>query len=115
MSDDVASILDIVLACRRIARFVADSDEESFFHDERTHWAVVSQFALIGEAATRLSTEFRDQHHLVPWSKIVGMRNRVVHGYDKIDWHLVWMTANRDIPQLLQLLAPLMQSNDQMN
>lgn len=115
MSDDVATVLDIVLACRRIVRFIVDADQTSFMNDDRTQWAVVSQFTLIGEAAKRLSIDFRDQHPSIPWSKIVGMRNRVVHGYDKIDWPQVWSTANRDIPQLLQLLAPLVPPNDEAN
>ena len=115
MRDDVATVLDIVLACRRIARFIAGSDQALFLNDERAQWAVASQFTLIGEAAGRLSDEFRDQHGEIPWPKIIGMRNRVVHGYDKIDWHLVWTTANRDIPQLLQLLEPLVPPNDEAN
>ena len=115
MPDDVATVLDIVLACRRIARFIVDADQTSFLNDEREQWAVASQFTLIGEAAKRLSTEFRDQHPSIPWSKIMGMRNRVVDGYDKIDWPLVWTTARRDIPQLLQLLEPLVPPNDEAN
>jgi uncharacterized protein with HEPN domain len=98
MSDDAATVLDIVLACRRIARFISNSDQTSFLNDELQQWAVASQFTLIGEAAKRLSAEFRDLHSSIPWSKVIGMRNRVVHGYDKIDWHLVWTTANRDVP-----------------
>ena len=115
MPDDAATLLDIVLACRRIARFIGDSDQTSFLNDERDQWAVASQFTLIGEAAKRLSEEFRHQHVSIPWPKIMGMRNRVVHGYDKIDWPLVWTTANRDIPQLLELLEPLLPQDDELN
>jgi uncharacterized protein with HEPN domain len=113
MHDELATVLDIVLACRRIARFIGDSDDASFLDDERTQWAVVSQFTLIGEAAKRLPEEFRDQHASIPWPQIMGMRNRVVHGYDKIDWPLVWITAKRDIPPLLRSLESLVPEEDE--
>ena len=109
MHDDRAIALDIVLACRRIARFIADSSESSFLNDEQKQWAIVSQFTLIGEAAGRLSQDFRESYSTIPWQKVIGMRNRVVHGYDKIDWHLVWATAQRDIPQLLAELESVVQ------
>jgi Ribonuclease HepT-like len=59
MRDDLAIVLDIVLAARRIARFVADCDEPTFLADEEKHWAVVSQLSIIGEAVRRLSDAFR--------------------------------------------------------
>jgi uncharacterized protein with HEPN domain len=79
MRDD-ATVLDIVLACRRIEQFIADYDDAAFLKDVRTQWAVASQFTLIGEAAKRLSQDFRDQYSLIPWLQIMGMRDRVVHG-----------------------------------
>jgi uncharacterized protein with HEPN domain len=95
-----------------VARFIGQADETSFLKDERTQWAVASQFTLIGEAAKRLSESFRDEHAAIPWLKVMGMRNRVVHGYDKIDWVLVWTTAKRDIRQLLESLETLVPPED---
>lgn len=100
MQDDAATVLDIVLACRRVSRFVADADESSFLADEEKHWAVVSQLMLIGEATKRLSADFCNAHPSIPWRQIAGMRNRLVHHYDKIDLPLVWTTARRDVAQL---------------
>jgi len=108
MPDDAATVLDMVLACRRIGRFIADADENSFLVDDEKHWAVVSQLLLIGEAVRRLSPEFCDRNPLIPWRQIAGMRNRLVHHYDKIDWPLVWTTACRDVPPLLADLEPLL-------
>jgi uncharacterized protein with HEPN domain len=115
MPDDAATILDIVLACRRIVRFVTDTDEAAFFADDEKHWAVVSQLMLIGEAVRRLSPEFCAQHPSIPWHQIAGMRNRLIHHYDKIDWPLVWTTAELDVAKLLAELEPLIADapNDQ--
>jgi uncharacterized protein with HEPN domain len=62
MPDDAATVVDIVLACRRVLRFVAGTDEAGFAGDEQKHWAVVSQLVLIGEAVRRLSEPFRAAH-----------------------------------------------------
>ena len=112
MLDDAATVLDIVLGCRRIGRFILDVDESSFLIDEVTHWAVVSQLMLIGEAVRRLSSDFCDMHPTIPWRQIAGMRNRLVHHYDKIDLPLVWTTACRDVPQLLAELEPVVPEMD---
>jgi len=101
MPDDAAAILDIVLACRRILRFMQGTDEKSFRTNEEKHWAVVSQLLVIGEAVNRLPEEFRAQRPSVPWRQIAAMRNRLIHEYDKINWRLVWKTVTEDVPFLL--------------
>jgi uncharacterized protein with HEPN domain len=114
MPDDAATVLDIVLACRRIVRFTRDTDQISFLADDEKHWAVVSQLMLIGEAVRRLPTDFLDQHPTIPWHQIAGMRNRLIHHYDKIDWPLVWVSVRRDVPPLLAELEPLVpEPNDE--
>jgi len=112
MADDLATVLDIVLACKRIGRFIVDVDEDSFLTDEQKHWAVVSQLMLIGEAAKRLSEELYNKHPSIPWRQICGMRDRLVHQYDKVNWPLVWTTARRDVPALLAKLEPMLPSED---
>lgn len=112
MANDAATILDIVLACRRISRFTASADQATFLSDEEKHWAVVSQLMLIGEAVRRLSAEFCDAHPSIPWPQVAAMRNRLIHHYDKIDWPLVWTTTKRDVPALLSELEPLASASE---
>ncbi len=106
MSADLATILDIVLACRRVDKFLSESNEASFLLDDEKQWAVVSQLILIGEAVRRLSDEFRQANSQIPWSQYAGMRNRLVHQYDAINWSLVWITASQELPELLTTLEP---------
>ena len=108
MEDDAATILDIVIAGQRIARFVNGLDEPVFLANEEKRWAVVSQLSIIGEAVRRLSEEFRNSRPGIPWREISGMRDRLIHGYDKINWSLVWKTATEDVPRLLAELEPLL-------
>jgi uncharacterized protein with HEPN domain len=106
MPDDAATVLDILAACRRIRRFLQDVERRAFHAREEKHWAVASQLLVIGEAVTRLSAEFQDRHNNIPWRRMAGMRNRLIHEYDKINWELVWRTATREIPLLQAELEP---------
>ena len=105
--DDEARIADIVLAARRVQRFIEGMTGEQFAGDERTIYAVLHSLLLIGEAASRLSLEFRERHESVPWPQIVSLRNRLVHEYFVIDSSIIWDITNIDLPHLLKVLEPL--------
>jgi uncharacterized protein with HEPN domain len=62
---------------------------------------VIRCIEIIGEAASRLSKEFRKAHPDVPWQYMIGMRNRIIHGYFDIDPDLVWKTASQELPALV--------------
>jgi uncharacterized protein with HEPN domain len=109
---DEATLLDIAQAARRIATFVRGVDEASFAANAEKHWAVVAHLLVIGEAVTRLSNEFRSSHPEIEWAKIAGMRNRLIHGYDKIRWDVVWRTATESVPQLLAQIEPLLPTEE---
>jgi uncharacterized protein with HEPN domain len=112
MQGDAAAVLDILLACRRAQRFVEGVAEAAFQRNEEKRWAVVSQLLVVGEAVKRLSDEFQEEHGGIPWAQMAGMRNRLIHGYDKINWHLVWKTATQDVPPLLAELEGLVSSQE---
>jgi uncharacterized protein with HEPN domain len=112
MSRDSATLVDIAEAARRATRFTAGLDAASFFGNEEKRWAVFSQIVIIGEAAARLSAEFQEAHTQIPWKQIVGMRHRLVHGYDQINWRRVWETATHDLPALLAAITPLLPTEE---
>jgi len=109
MQRDLGSVLDIVLACRDIEDFVRDFEPEDFLRDRKTRYAVIHQIQVIGEATKRLSTEFRDSHGSVPWKAMAGMRDRLIHAYDEVDYRAVWRVATVEVPDLraqLEFLVP---------
>jgi uncharacterized protein with HEPN domain len=108
MEKDLKILLDIVHAARLIIRFTENMTFEEFVDDERTQSAALYQILVIGEAVKRLSSEFRAQHPHIPWKLIAGMRDRLIHGYDVIDWVEVWNTVRRDIPDLLREIEALL-------
>ena len=63
--------------------------------------AVVRLLEIIGEAAARVPVEERARRPGIPWSSIVGLRNRLVHGYDDVDYDIVWEILTTDIPALV--------------
>lgn len=63
---------------------------------------LVKCLEIVGEATRQLSAEFRDRHPAIPWSQIIGMRNRLVHAYFEIDYDQVWKALTEDLPPLIE-------------
>lgn len=62
------------------------------------------ELEIIGEAAGKLSKNFKSEHPEIPWADIVGMRNRLIHEYFGIDVKLVWQTSQKNVPELKEKL-----------
>ena len=58
-------------------------------------------------AARRITREYQNEHPEIPWGEMIGMRNKLAHDYDDIDWELVWDTVINDLPKLKAAIAPL--------
>lgn len=93
----------IALAIQRIQRYVADLSATAFAADDKTQDAVLRNIEVIGEAARNVQrhhADFAVAQAQVPWAVMVGMRNRVSHGYFAVDWDLIWATIQHDLPAL---------------
>ncbi len=93
----------ILKAIERIDRYTADMDEVAFLNSELVQDAVIRNIEIIGEASNniqRVAPEFAARHDNIPWQVIYTMRNRVSHGYDKVDLEIVWKTIQGDLPGL---------------
>lgn len=112
MERDQASILDAVRFAELILEFTEGMDEQIFYCDLKTQGAVLYEITILGEAFRRLSLEFREEHPEIPYSKVIGMRNRLTHDYGKVDLDVVWRVIKTDIPELLALLKPLVPTED---
>jgi uncharacterized protein with HEPN domain len=108
MSRDEATLLDIAHAARLTLDFIAGMDKAAFFADAKTQSAVLHQLTVLGEAVKRLSRPFRDQHPILPWPPITGMRDHLIHGYDAVDLDEVWNTATSNVPDVLAKITPLL-------
>ncbi len=97
----LADMLDYAL---KAERFCLGKSWNDFQNDEVLHLAVIRALEVIGEAAQRISPVDRQAWLTVPWNQIVGMRNRLVHGYEQVNLHLIWDTVQVDLPPLVLAL-----------
>jgi uncharacterized protein with HEPN domain len=112
MTDDrLADYLDHIRDAARLARsYVENMSREEFLADTRTQQAVILNLFVIGEAATKLLTEYPDfahEHSAIAWKAMKGMRNRIAHGYFDVDLEIVWETVGTNLPELLRQLSLL--------
>ncbi len=75
--------------------------------DRQLNLALVRLVEVIGEAANRVSEDFRSRYPQVPWREAVGMRNRIIHGYDVIDFDILWSVLQKDLPPLIEKLEKI--------
>ena len=68
--------------------------------DAKTKDAVLRNLEIIGEAANRIPVNIREQYNEIPWPQIVGLRNRLIHGYFVVDYNIVWEIIKNELPDL---------------
>lgn len=112
MWKDDATAADILLAAQDIQVFTAGISHEDFLNDFKTQAAVVQRIIVLGEAAKRLSEEFRQRHPQIEWKQVAGMRDRCVHGYDNIDLEIVWDVVTVDAPAIERYLIKIVPPPD---
>lgn len=72
--------------------------------DRKLNLALVRLLEIVGEAAGRTTAEERKRCPSIPWGQITGLRNRLIHGYDSVDFDVLWTIIVDDLPQLIRLL-----------
>lgn len=112
MRDDRERLLDIQEGIERIEKY-ALRGRKVFESDELIQNWIVHHLQLIGEASRFLSPEFKDKNPEVPWSKIIGMRNILVHHYFSIDVEIVWSVVEKELPDLKRKIKEILKELDE--
>jgi len=108
-NDDRVRILHMIDATGSVEQFAAGRKRDDLDTDQMLLFAIVRAIEVIGEAASKVTNETQAASPEVPWASIVGMRNRLIHGYFDIDSDVVWKTVTEEIPDLRRSLKSLVE------
>ena len=101
--DPKVTLLQIRDATQRAQQICSDHDSvDSLVSDWKATAALERFIEIIGEAVKRLPVDLRDTHPDVPWKEIAGTRDHLSHGYDDLDYQILWDAVQTDIPSLLK-------------
>ena len=97
-------IADIIEAINNVLDYTDGMSFDEFVRDQKTVDAVIRNFIIIGEAASRLPDVFIEKYPNIPWRNMRDMRNILVHEYFGVDNRMVWKTVKKNLPPTLPLL-----------
>lgn len=100
-------VQDMLDSLRKIEFYTAGMDHSAFLGDAKTIDAVVRNLEVLGEAARQVPDDFASRHPDVPWRKVAGLRNRIVHDYFGLDLEIIWQIVRHDLPPLKARLEDL--------
>lgn len=106
--EDGVLLRDMLDHARRAVAAVSGRSREDLEQDPVLAAALERFVEVIGEAASRVSDAARDEGAGIPWTQIIGMRNRLVHGYASVDHDIVWNVVTGDLPGLIDELERLL-------
>jgi len=98
---DMAVLFDLAHAARLALRYVHGMSLAAFRDDERTQDAVVRRLTILGEAAKRASRDLKASHPTLPWKQMAGMRDIMVHDYERVDLTVVWNVLQNELPSIV--------------
>lgn len=98
---------DILVACRKVMRYISGLDKDTFLRDERTYDAVLRNLEVIGEAVKGIPDDVRARLPGIEWRKIAGLRDVIAHGYFGVDNEILWNIVIEKVPELLSKLESI--------
>lgn len=105
--DDICTSIDDIETYTNVLTF------EQFVLARQIQHAVLFNLQIIGETANHLDSTVRNTYTFVPWSKMIGMRNVIVHGYFGINLEMIWRTVTDDLPKLRSQIVAMLQDMEQ--
>lgn len=102
---------DILYAINKIENYTDELTYEDFIVNDLVKDAVVRNIEIIGEASNRIPDDLKSQSEKIPWKKLRGIRNRIVHDYFGIDHDIIWQIISIELRVLKEDLNQLLNSN----
>lgn len=112
MKSDVIRVRHMLDAAMEAASLASGKAREDLDTDRMLTLSLVQLVAIVGEAASTASEEYRKAHATIPWARIVAMRNRLVHAYWDINLDRLWSTVQENLPPLIAELENILATED---
>ncbi|MBI3761744.1 MAG: DUF86 domain-containing protein [Chloroflexi bacterium] len=109
---DTVRIRHMLDAAKEAVAFTEGKTRGDLDSDRKLNLSLVRLIEVVGEAANQVSAETQARCAQVPWPDIIGMRHRLVHGYDEVDLDIVWQVVTLDLPSLVVALEEILQAED---
>jgi len=106
--DDRVRLRHMLDYSRKAVAMIEGRAREDLDRDEMLCLALTRVVEIIGEAATRVSQAGQQRHGQIPWPEIIGLRNRLVHGYDAVDVNILWDIVEQDLVLLIEALEGIL-------
>ena len=106
--DDRTRLQHMHDASKKAIVFTKNLTSRDLEEDEILRLALVKTIEIVGEAASRVSRLYQDEHPQIPWAKVIAMRNRLIHAYFDINLGILWQTIQTDLPELVRQLEKLL-------
>ena len=104
---DVKRLRHMLDSAREAVDFAAGKSRSDLDDDRMLSLAIIKSIEIIGEAASKVSETCKEENGSIPWRDIIGMRNRLSHGYFDINLDIVWETIQTDIPSIIRALSQI--------
>src|ERR1019366_7220113 len=89
--NDLYRIDHMIDFCEKLVELTRDLSEEKLENDWVKMYAILELFQILGEAARKVSDDLKQAYPEIPWRDTIDLRNRLIHGYDDIEYHLLWV------------------------
>ncbi len=111
--DDYVRLHHMRDAAQKAVRFIQGKSRQDLDTDDMLALSLVKCIEIIGEAAAKITQKRQAELPQVPWSQIIGMRNRLIHAYFQVDLDIVWDTVTQALPDLISKLDEVILSEEQ--
>jgi uncharacterized protein with HEPN domain len=108
--DDIVRLQHMLENAREAVAMIESKDRTNLQRDRMLELSLIRLIEVVGEAATRVTPEVQEKYPSIPWSQVVSMRNRLIHGYDQVDLNILWDTIEDDLPPLIAELEKILES-----
>jgi uncharacterized protein with HEPN domain len=105
--DPEIALRQILLHAREAVDICSQKTRADLDTDRLLNLALTRLVEIIGEAANRIPDEIQEKYPDLPWLQMIGARNRLIHGYDSVDFDILWMIISRDLPHLIRRLEEI--------